>query len=745
MTDSIPANMRNARQWLLWRAIPQEGKKPRKVPFYVSGTPRNGATDTPEDLAQLATYDDATRALQSGQYTGLGFALNNGWQGIDLDGVSERPLLQPLMTELCGITYCETSPSGDGIHAIGYGGQFYPIGSGGHGFEAYSDGRYFTVTGAALNNLPTQDLSSYVETRLRPIRGVPAPTAAPAREYEERTDADLTELRDALRHIPADDRDVWVAMGNALCRLGDDGFALWMEWSATSDKHDPVADISQWESFSGDRTGFAAVFARAQSYGWVNPKARKPLDTAGLGFGGALPAVQGAHAPTPRAIEGSRLVMAHQAADVFKGCVYVESAAQILVPGGDLLDQQRFNNRFKRYGFMIDPGNTVKAKTPWDAFLSNQVFDFPYVQDQCFRPDLPPAHILENAGRVYVNTWWPINTIRTEGDVTPFLTHLAKLLPDDHDREVLTSYLAAMIQYPGIKFRWAPVVQGTKGNGKTIISTCIEYALGMKYCHRPNAADISSKFTGWMANKLCVSVSEIATHDKREVLEFLKTLISDDLVEIQKKGNDQYTGENTANFLMFVNPKNAIPVDDDERRYAILFTAQQSAADIRRDGMGGDYFPNLIKWMKAGGYAHIAHYLSTYPIPDHLNPATECHRAPRTTSTSEAITASLGMLEQEILEAIECGEMGFRGGVVSSIMLAKRFEKRNASHNRLRDALHHLGYVKHPALPDGRVTQVVHMPDNGRPRLFVRAGSAEAALDAASVVATYIKAQLGGN
>ena len=64
--------------------------------------------------------------------------------------------------------------------------------------------------------------------------------------HDERTDADLSELRDALRSIPADDRDTWQAMGHALCGLGDDGYALWMEWSATSDKHNPTADARTW-------------------------------------------------------------------------------------------------------------------------------------------------------------------------------------------------------------------------------------------------------------------------------------------------------------------------------------------------------------------------------------------------------------------------------------------------------------------------------------------------------------------
>src|SRR4029079_15584971 len=94
------AEMKAARIWLLWKAIPELGKpKPRKVPFYISGVPRNGALDAPEDRAQLASFDEAATAHQCarGAYAGLAIALgpdgNGGhWQGIDLDHIERKGL-----------------------------------------------------------------------------------------------------------------------------------------------------------------------------------------------------------------------------------------------------------------------------------------------------------------------------------------------------------------------------------------------------------------------------------------------------------------------------------------------------------------------------------------------------------------------------------------------------------------------------------------------------------------------------
>ncbi len=150
----IPDAMRRARRWLVYKLIPNPDptKKPRKVPFYLDGTPRRGALDTPADLAKLGTFDEARTALKTGRYAGLGFALGQDgegyWQGIDLDHTDERPELAALADTLPG--YVEWSPSGTGVHAIGYGRQFPALGSNASGIEAYSGGRFFTVTGRVI-------------------------------------------------------------------------------------------------------------------------------------------------------------------------------------------------------------------------------------------------------------------------------------------------------------------------------------------------------------------------------------------------------------------------------------------------------------------------------------------------------------------------------------------------------------------------------------------------------------------
>lgn len=299
----LPNEMRTAPRWLVWKSIPQEGKKPRKVPFYADGAARSGKLDTQEDWARLATLDDAVSALSRGGYAGLGFALGPDgsgqvWQGVDLDGLGERPELGEVAGRLPG--FVEASPSGNGLHAIGYGRPFQALGSNISGIEAYCGGRYFTVTGNLVNEGPITDIADFVEVELRPrhgahkaarsptsrapgsLRAVTRPTkAVPEDPLLGASPGLLANLRDALQHLGADDYNEWIANGEALKTLGDAARDLWHEYSSTSRDYDPEEAEAKWRGFEPDRTGYAAIFAKAQRLGWRNPASRAGQQGAG--------------------------------------------------------------------------------------------------------------------------------------------------------------------------------------------------------------------------------------------------------------------------------------------------------------------------------------------------------------------------------------------------------------------------------------------------------------------------------
>ncbi len=376
---------------------------------------------------------------------------------------------------------------------------------------------------------------------------------------------------------------------------------------------------------------------------------------------------------------------------------------------------------------------------------------FPQASKTIFKPDETPGAILVRQGRSYANTYRPIPVDRRRGDVAPFLDHLKKLIPVESDRLTLLAYMAAIVQYPGKKIPWCPVIQGVEGNGKTLFSLCVAEAVGWDHVHWPQADDIDNKFNAWIVGKIFIGVEEIYLPNKPDAVEILKTMITGASgFGIQGKGKDQESAHICANFIMTTNHRDAIKKTANDRRFAIFYTAQQRAEDLIRDGMEGDYFPALYDWLRAGGYAFVAEFLHTWQIPAAYNPITTLHRAPVTTSTAAALDESVTGVEQTIIEACEEGRPGFAGGWISSpaldrLLIACKADRRYPPRKR-RELLEGIGYIAHPGLRDGR-TAGPSMIDGGcKPRLYVRKDSLAAQLQGPAIILDrYIAAQRPDN
>lgn len=486
-----------------------------------------------------------------------------------------------------------------------------------------------------------------------------------------------------------------------------------------------------------------ATIPKAQT--WINNKDATPEQLAAM----VTPAATVPTEPVmqPVMVSGFQYLSADQQIEYFKGCVYIQDAHRILTPKGLLLRGEQFNATYGGYVFQLDENGDKTTRKAWDAFTESQVIRHPKAESCCFRPDLPPGQIVQMDGYNLANTYVPIPTQQKDGDVGPFLNHLAKLLPDERDREIILSYMAACVQHKGSKFQWAPLIQGTEGNGKTLLTRCVAFAIGERYTHYPPANEISEKFNEWLFNKLFIGVEDVYISDNRkEVIEALKPMITNDRQAKRAMQQAQVTAECYANFMLNSNHKDAIRKTLNDRRFAVFYTAQQKVEDLARDGMDGLYFPELYRWLRIEGYAIVNKYLHEYKIKPEFNPADINHRAPETSSTAEAVVSSLGRVEQEIMEAIEEGRVGFAGGWISSVHLDKLLQHTRAAsripQNKRRDILKELGYEWHPALPGGRSGSTINIDEGKRSRLYIKRGHCDAEIkSAADAVKHYITAQ----
>jgi hypothetical protein len=412
---------------------------------------------------------------------------------------------------------------------------------------------------------------------------------------------------------------------------------------------------------------------------------------------------------------------------LFKGMCYVQEIHAIQLPDGSAVSKERFDSMYGGPQYAMTADGQKPSKSAWDAYTLSEIHRFPRVEAQYFRPQDTLGNIRTREGRREINTYKPANVRRVSGDPTPFLDLVRKMLPNGRDAEILISYMAACVQNLGIKFTWWPFVQGAKGNGKTTIGKVLEYCMSHRYTHWAKADQLGEKFNSVLVGKLLVIVDEMYSDDARQLQEILKQMVTADRIEVRPMYAEKTMKEVCFNGLLFSNHQNGVRIDLDERRYAPLFCAQQSKADRIKHGLTGEYFIALRRWLwgnDSEGAAIVFDYLSNLAIADDLNPATDCIYAPTTTSTELAATASLGGVEQEIVEAIKQEHVGFRGGWVSSIavdmLLLKVGKDKAIPRNARRNIILGLGYEPHPALPSGMLP--VAEPDGSRPYLYVAKG-----------------------
>lgn len=515
-------------------------------------------------------------------------------------------------------------------------------------------------------------------------------------------------------------------------KLGDvAAHNLWLAWcEGYGEGNRPGENEKLWRSFDRGTSATWSFLARQSNVGAeiILGRAERPSVpmTVENANGHAVPAVDPSALLTPPGsmIESAYLLASEQA-EFFKGCNWVSSLGRVRTPFGRLMDANKFNGTYggKLFQFTSD-GKTTDE--PWKAATRGQVYQIPKVDSLRFLPSSMPGDVVtDELGRTAVNTYIPARIDMREGDASRWVEHVRKIMPTEWDFRILMSYMAHIVQRPGVKAFWCPVIQSMEGAGKGIIGEALTHAVGLVYTHEPDAqklVDSGGKFNSWMAEKLLIIANEIKTDDKRNLLEMLKKMITDARMEVEGKGADQIMADNATNWVMFTNWQDAIPISRDTRRYAIFFSKIQHFDDLARFGIDGNYFPSLFKWLRhEGGKECVAWFLKNYPIEAEFDPAGLAHRAPVTSSTAEAIVASRGRAEQVIADAVESGLPGFRNGWVSSAATAKLFraEGLHMSKHALRKSIENLGFSF-----VGRAGRGYLQEDGIQPQLFNSNGNA---------------------
>lgn len=496
----------NHAAFTLWRLDPNPSdpaKKPIKVPVHYDGVARhdlgNDGTNgrpyraanpapplTAEQAAQWLTHHHTTSpaTATAGQvgHIGAGFRpAGTGLVCIDLDNCITpsgwTAGAATLMARFPG-ALIEQSTSGTGAHiwcsvrgpGPGRNGkQVTPMGE----VEIYSEGQ-FLACGTVLGGDATTDHTDAVaalaaEFWPASIARTGEVTAADwSNKTPEQQAATLADLRGAIKTQDPDDRDAWVSAGQALSGLGDVGYAIWAEWSATSTRWPGGDGLDKWDSFSGQHTDYRALFAKAERTGqWVNPARRAdPLATFQV-QAVTLPAGALLEAPASRSTAMAGLSFAAAAGGLITATVASVETALLSAESGVKIGYDSFKDRI----------SISIAGAPWrplrDTDYGRMRAAF---ERQGFKP--VPAEAMSTAVAMVAEAHsFDSLTTWAEGlqwDGVPRIDHLLPRYystPDTPYTRAVGAYmfttLAGRALVPGVKADMMVIMVGIQGAGKT--------------------------------------------------------------------------------------------------------------------------------------------------------------------------------------------------------------------------------------------------------------------------------------
>lgn len=741
--------------YITWRELPPTtpGGKPRKVP-HVPHDPRTaqGYESDPHDPTLWMTKEQCDAAIASHPQLmlkpGMVLSDNDPYFLLDLDDCYDGTNWHPGVNTILGMfpgAAVEVSINGKGLHIIGQC-QSVLLGERRNKFDLYGVAcefyhtKRFIACGHGFQGEPNLDHTAMLQ-QFVPVR-------------EMVTTLSLIDQADPEWSGPEDDDQLINIMlnskGSTAQMFGDKASVadLWTANVAALAKSYPSASGDQFDRSSAD----AALMAHLAFWTGKNTdrmdrlfrrsallrdKYEKRSEYQMSTISGAVAHTKNVYKQSAKSAPKQDIVLTttesgdtafvSQQAEYgeimsiedqnkfFDGCVYVAQEHAVLMTDGRLLKPQQFKTVMGGHCFLMSADGSRPSFNAFEAFTENRATSFPKVNRTRFKPGVPFGAPVGSDG---VNVYKPPQIESYPGDVSRLLELLQKILPDDRDREIFLSWIAAVVQYPGVKFLWSPVLQGTKGNGKSIWAEILTYCVGEQYAWTPKAKKIDAQFNAFLRNRVFINIEEMSMFGKIEMLETLKDYITSTRQEVEKKGVDsEMDSDYCANWYFATNHKDAIIKERDDRRFAVFFSAQQTRDDVIRAGMLTDnYFPKLWHWLKnEGGFAMAHHFLMNHPINPEFNPAGNCIFAPVTTSTEAAIAESFSVAEQYIIEEIESETPGFRGGWISTFAITKllRDNGQKAGPKRIKTMLEGLGYELRC-----RASRPLMHEENAKPRLY---------------------------
>ena len=515
----------------------------------------------------------------------------------------------------------------------------------------------------------------------------------------------ITETLDLLPNDEAD-YDDWLLVGCALHHQfqgSQEGLELWHEWGGRSAKYDAADTNTRWRSFGhGPSTvTFATLLYRAneiksrqedESFNAAMNRINSTNDkkelvtkvaadimlsvTNDLQYDEATKRLQVrlgelSDGNKPRVETVRKLLDAHRPKRAAREAVpawcenwlYIESRnAFYNSETSAMLSPAAFDAKFGRMLLTDDMRSKGESFAGKASNVALNIHCIPTVYDSIY---MPGEETLVNLnGMDHVNTYnhlrMPLEkepkTADERNAVKMAERHFELLFPDEFERNTFLDYLAYTVQYPKEKITWGALIQGVDGAGKTWLRELMAAVLGPTNVRGVDATALNEKYTKWAEGNRMVFFEEIRLqgHNRFEILDKLRPYLSNETVNVRRMQTDLYEIPNVTNYVLFTNYLDALPINENDRRYFILRTAFQTSMHlIEFERKHPTYFTDLFNMVAFEGQA-LRWWLLNREISDDFKAK---GRAPKTDARALMIDESESSDDLDtVRDAIESGD-----------------------------------------------------------------------------------------
>lgn len=322
------------------------------------------------------------------------------------------------------------------------------------------------------------------------------------------------------------------------------------------------------------------------------------------------------------------------------------------------------------------------AEHEMDALgLASRMFPIPTVSGRMYWPGNGRVFQMQGSGLSYLNTWhgaagggaggvaiapegsFEINDDSMEGQACQvFLEHLERTIDDERERALVLDWMAWVYNNPGSRVRWALLLWGIEGNGKSYFHRVLTWLMG-RDSRTVAASLIEERFTDWAEGCRLIGIEEIRVSgtNKWRTLDKMKPFISNDEIQVEGKGVKARVVPNFASYMLFTNHADAIPVGEGDRRYFVVFTKQRTKQDLVDEHGGeegvGAYFQRLFDVSRAG-VGGIGRLLASHQYSGEFDPH---GRAPDSSGKREMMALHVSEEDEALVDALE----RFRGPYIN--------------------------------------------------------------------------------